>query len=175
MNQMVDEWGVQCLDVRFLPKTIGDSLLISNEAVISKMGNLNNLRLLISNNPRAGTIRGMHFQDIVSEEWKLVFPVSGSIFDVVVNVDKNSNHFGKLKTYELSNVKNKCLLIPPGYAHGYQTLTSHTTVLYLISGHYSSESAHELNPLDPDLRIPWPIQSQTNFDHKENIKYLYEF
>ena len=87
----------------------------------------------ISRNIRAGTVRGMHFNAKPHEEAKVVSCLSGSIFDVIVDLRPESRTFRQFASVELSEENGLRLYVPRGFAHGFQTLREHTAVLYLIS------------------------------------------
>ncbi len=105
----------------------------------------------------AGTVRGMHFQRAPYQEAKVVRCVAGSIFDVVIDLRRGSPTYLKLYTRVLSGVGGEMLVIPKGYAHGFQSLEPDSIVLYLHNVAYSPLSEDGLNPLDPSLSIPWPL------------------
>ncbi|MBW3097510.1 dTDP-4-dehydrorhamnose 3,5-epimerase family protein [Pseudohoeflea coraliihabitans] len=107
--------------------------------------------------PHAGTVRGLHFQEPPHAEMKLVTVLQGKIFDVIVDMRKDSpNRFLPL-TVELSAETGTALLIPQGFAHGFQTLTDDVALLYLHSAAYAPAAARGLRPDDPALSISWPL------------------
>ena len=124
-----------------------------------------------------GVIRGLHFQAPPYEQTKLVRCVSGNILDVVVDLRKNSNTFGKSFSIELSSQNNKQLLIPKGFAHGFQVLSNEAIVNYKVDKHYNSDSDSGIIWNDKDLSIDWnldikPILSDKdlNLDLFKNLK-----
>jgi dTDP-4-dehydrorhamnose 3,5-epimerase len=110
----------------------------------------------LSVNMQKGTVRGMHFQENSFMEDKIVTCISGNIFDVIVDVQKESTTYLQHRTFHLQSANSFALLIPKGFAHGFQTLNDDTSVLYLHSNDYSQEHESGLNPLDPILQIDWP-------------------
>ena len=110
----------------------------------------------LSLNLQKGTVRGMHFQEDSFMEEKIVTCISGNIFDVIVDIQKESSTYLQHRTFHLQSASNVALLIPKGFAHGFQTLNDNTSVLYLHSNDYSQEHQSGLNPLDPSLQIDWP-------------------
>ncbi len=110
----------------------------------------------LSRNPRLGTLRGLHFQRAPHEETKLVACPRGAIFDVAVDVRSDSPTFGRWVSAELTEANRRMLYIPPGFAHGFQTLVPDTDVLYFISTRYAPASAAGLRFDDPNLAIAWP-------------------
>ena len=107
-----------------------------------------------------GTLRGLHFQASPHEETKLVWCTRGAIFDVAVDVRPGSRSRGKWVGVELSADNGSALYIPGGFAHGFQTLTDDTEVLYHISERYRPEAARGVRWDDPDLAIAWPCAEQ---------------
>jgi dTDP-4-dehydrorhamnose 3,5-epimerase len=115
----------------------------------------------VSVNHRKGTLRGMHFQRAPSPEGKLVTCTRGRIYDVVVDIRRDSPSFRKWAGFELSE-KNKTLLyIPPGFAHGFQTLEDETDVFYQMTEFYRPELADGVRWDDPAFAISWPLPVST--------------
>ena len=106
---------------------------------------------------KKNVIRGLHFQAAPYSQGKLVSIVKGKIFDVVVNIDKNSNDFGKWKSFILSDENNKQLWVPEGYAHGFMALADENYVLYKTTNFYNKDSEKTILWNDPDLAIEWPL------------------
>lgn len=104
-----------------------------------------------------GTIRGMHFQHPPNTEMKLVSCLRGEVWDVAVDVRHGSSTFLHWFGAVLSAENCRALLIPEGFAHGFQTLTDEVELLYCHSTFYSAESEGGLNPRDPELAIDWPL------------------
>ena len=104
----------------------------------------------------SGTVRGMHFQIPPKAEAKLVSCIRGAVWDVAVDVRKDSPTFLQWHAEELSATNLRALLIPPGFAHGFQTLQPDSELIYLHSEAYDSDLERALNPQDPMLAIPWP-------------------
>jgi dTDP-4-dehydrorhamnose 3,5-epimerase len=105
-----------------------------------------------------GTVRGMHFQRPPHAEMKLVTCIAGSVFDVAIDIREASKtklqHFG----IELSAENQKTMLIPEGFAHGFQCLSERATLIYFHSAAFHAEAADGLNPQDPKLNIQWPFK-----------------
>ena len=102
-----------------------------------------------------GVIRGLHFQAPPFEQTKLVRCVSGNILDVAVDIRKNSKTYGKSFSVELSSENNKQLLVPKGFAHGFQVLSETAIVNYKVDGFYNPDSDSGLIWNDKDLSINW--------------------
>jgi len=90
----------------------------------------------LSVNKRRGTLRGMHFQLAPSREGKVVHCVRGRIFDVALDLRRNSTSYLQHFGLELSSAGSKALFIPPGCAHGFLTLTDDCSVLYMMTDYY---------------------------------------
>jgi dTDP-4-dehydrorhamnose 3,5-epimerase len=112
----------------------------------------------ISITTHKGTIRGLHYQKEPVAEDKVVTCLSGCIFDVAVDVRKNSQTYGQWYAVELSEENKKALLIPKGFAHGFQALTDNVMMQYLMSQYYISKAALGLTWDDPVLNIEWPME-----------------
>lgn len=105
-----------------------------------------------------GTVRGLHLQSAPFQETKLVTCVNGSVFDVVVDLRKNSSTYLTIFTLTLSADNGLSLLIPKGCAHGFQSLEDNSDLLYCVDSPYSAKNQLGLNPHDSLLQIPWPLQ-----------------
>ena len=110
----------------------------------------------ISESLKKGTLRGLHLQKHPFEEIKIIRCIRGRIFDVAVDLRKNSNTYLQHTSLVLEEGDCKALIIPKGCAHGFQTLTNNSTILYIHSAEYSRESEDGVNYLDPILGIKWP-------------------
>jgi dTDP-4-dehydrorhamnose 3,5-epimerase len=106
---------------------------------------------------RKGTVRGMHFQRPPHAEMKLVSCLRGEVFDVAVDLRRGSPTFLKWHAEPLAAGNNRALLIPKGFAHGFQTLTDDAELIYCHSAAYDAASEGGLNPRDPKLAIAWPL------------------
>jgi dTDP-4-dehydrorhamnose 3,5-epimerase len=105
----------------------------------------------------SGIVRGMHFQLPPKAEGKLVSCIRGAVWDVAVDVRKDSPTFLQWHAEELSAENLRAMLIPPGFAHGFQTLQPDSELIYLHSEAYDSDLERGLNPQDPILAISWPL------------------
>ena len=109
---------------------------------------------------RRGVIRGLHFQN-PHPQAKLVSVPLGEIFDVAVDVRVGSPTFGRWATFTLSDTNGRYLYIPRGFAHGYQTLSETSVVIYKCSDYYSPSDERGIRWSDAGIGIPWPIDDAT--------------
>ena len=110
----------------------------------------------LSFNPRKGTLRGMHYQTAPHEETKIVRCTMGAIFDVAVDLRRDSPTFRQWVGAPLTAENRELLVIPPGCAHGYLTLTRDAEVSYQMSTDYAPKSAAGVRWNDPAFGIQWP-------------------
>ena len=106
---------------------------------------------------RRGTVRGLHFQKPPHAEMKLVTCIKGSVWDVAVDLRAKSPTFLQWHAEELSTANRCALLIPEGFAHGFQSLEDGCELLYLHSSAYSADAEAAVNAQDPTFAISWPI------------------
>ena len=106
-----------------------------------------------------GTIRGMHFQHPPYTETKLISCIRGAVFDVAIDLRKNSPTFLHYHAEILTDDNHKTFFIPDGFAHGFQTLTDQCELLYFHTNQYNPEAEGGLNALDPRLAIRWPLST----------------
>ena len=115
----------------------------------------------VSFNTRRGTLRGLHYQVPPKAEGKLVRCTRGAIYDVVVDLRSESATFLRWIGVELTAENRRALYVPPGCAHGFQTLTDDTEVLYLMTEFYAPETARGVRWNDPIFGVEWPIPNPT--------------
>jgi len=104
-----------------------------------------------------GTLRGLHYQLSPFEEIKVVTCLQGEIFDVILDLRKESPTFEQHYSLTLSSEKREALLVPKGCAHGFLTLQENTDVLYFVSAPYSPSHEKGIRYNDPKYRISWPF------------------
>jgi dTDP-4-dehydrorhamnose 3,5-epimerase len=111
----------------------------------------------MSFNEIRGTLRGLHYQRAPAAEVKLVRCTRGAIYDVIVDLRANSPTFGRHFGIELTQDNRRALYVPEMFAHGYQTLTDHSEVVYQVSEPYAQNCEGGLRHDDPALGIRWPL------------------
>ncbi len=110
-----------------------------------------------SYNRRKGTLRGMHFQHPPFCETRIVSCLKGEVFDVAVDLRRGSETFLCWHAQKLSRVNRISLIIPEGFAHGFQTLDDDCELLYFHTGFYSPGSEGGFKADDPKIAIEWPL------------------
>jgi dTDP-4-dehydrorhamnose 3,5-epimerase len=111
----------------------------------------------LSVSTRKGTVRGMHFQRAPSKEGKLVTCIRGRIFDVAVDLRPDSPTYCQWAGFELSEETKNLLYVPPGMAHGFQTLEDDVVVSYQMTDFHQPELSDGVRWDDPAFAIRWPL------------------
>ena len=106
-----------------------------------------------------GTLRGLHYQKDPKAQAKLVTVLHGEIFDVGVDMRKNSPTFGKWVGEILSENNHRLLYVPEGFAHGFCVLSDTADVFYKVNNEYSPENDRGIIWNDPDVGVDWPIDN----------------
>jgi len=106
---------------------------------------------------KKGSIRGMHFQRFPDAEMKFVRCIRGKVFDVAVDLRKESPTYLHWYGIELSAENMNALAIPEGFAHGFQALEDNVEIMYLVTAFYSPSCEGGLNHADPQIDIRWPL------------------
>jgi len=104
-----------------------------------------------------GAVRGLHYQLPPNAEMKLVRCIKGSVWDVAVDIRKDSPTKFRWFAQKLSPENRKTMIIPEGFAHGFQVLEPESELLYLHTEFFTPAAEAGLNPLDPVLAIEWPL------------------
>jgi len=123
----------------------------------------------ISYNKRKGTLRGMHVQVPPFEEAKIVSCSRGSIYDVVIDLRKESSTYCQWVATDLSDKNFKMIYIPKGCAHGFQTLEDDTMVYYQMMEFFHPECAQGIRWDDPQLSIKWLNAQQRIISDKDQM------
>ena len=122
-----------------------------------------------------GVVRGLHFQNPPFAQAKLVRVIQGAVWDVVVDIRKDSPTYGEYYGIELSAQNKTILYIPAGFAHGFKTLEDNTVFLYKCSNYYNKASEDSILWNDPDVGINWNISDPILSDKDRNGKFLKDF
>jgi dTDP-4-dehydrorhamnose 3,5-epimerase len=122
----------------------------------------------VAMNKKRGTIRGLHYQAPPCEETKVVSCLRGSLYDVVLDLRRNSRTYLQWAAEELHGDDYKMIFVPKGCAHGYQTLGDHTLVSYQMSEFYSPDSYRGVRWNDPAFGIEWPLPDAAIISKKDS-------
>ncbi len=112
-----------------------------------------------SSRSRRGVLRGLHYQLPPAPQGKLVRCLAGEIFDVIVDIRRSSPAFGRWLGVRLSGANLQQLWVPPGFAHGFLSLSDTSDVLYKVSGLWNRACERSLLWNDPRLAIEWPLEA----------------
>lgn len=170
--------------MKFIETTLKGAFLIEMELVRDNRGffaryfcenefknsglNPNLSQISLAFNEKKGTLRGMHYQNKPHEEAKLVRCTTGSIFDVIIDLRKDSPTFKKWFSVELKSEDYKMIYLPEGFAHGYQTLKDNTEVVYHMSVPFNPETYSGVRWNDPLFNIKWPFKDPIASDKDKN-------
>ncbi|HAR52615.1 dTDP-4-dehydrorhamnose 3,5-epimerase [Roseovarius nubinhibens] len=119
-----------------------------------------------------GTLRGFHFQRPPQAEAKLIRCLKGAIHDVIVDLRSGSPSFGQHVALQLDDRTRAMIYVPPGCAHGFQTLTKDCELLYFHSATYDPTHEGGLHHADPALDIQWPLPITQVSDRDQRFPYL---
>lgn len=121
-----------------------------------------------------GVLRGLHYQ-IQQPQGKLVRVVRGAVFDVAVDIRKSSPTFGKWVGVELSEDNHRQVWIPPGFAHGFLSLSDSAEFLYRTTAYYAPEYERCIAWNDPAIGIKWPIKTEPILSSKDQLGMMLRY
>ena len=104
-----------------------------------------------------GTLRGLHFQNKPFEESKIIKVLSGSVYDLILDLRQESSTYLQWEAFELSSESKEMLYVPKGFAHSILTLEKDTEILYFVSEFYQQNSESGIRWDDPYFKFSWPI------------------
>ncbi|MEO8665694.1 MAG: dTDP-4-dehydrorhamnose 3,5-epimerase [Ignavibacteria bacterium] len=130
------------------------------------------VQMNFSFNNDKGTLRGMHFQEAPFEETKLIRCVSGKVFDVAVDLRKDSDTYLQWFGTELSHDNMKMILIPGGFAHGFLTLEDNSELIYHHTEYYNPDAERGLRYNDETINIQWPAEVKKISDKDKNYPLI---
>ena len=116
---------------------------------------------------RRGSLRGIHFADVPPGQAKYVTCVTGTVLDVVVDIRVGSPTFGAWDSVQLDDRDRRAVFVSEGLGHAFFALSDTATVMYLCSEPYHPDGEHEVNPLDPEIGIDWPIDAEPLLSPKD--------
>jgi dTDP-4-dehydrorhamnose 3,5-epimerase len=111
-----------------------------------------------------GTLRGLHYQLEPHAETKIVRCIRGALYDVILDLRKDSSTFGHWYGAELTAENRMMMVVPKGFAHAFLTLEDNTEAIYLVSEYYAPHAERGIRWNDPRFGISWPIQPTTVSD-----------
>ena len=130
------------------------------------------LQCNISYNKKKGTVRGLHYQTKPFEEAKLVRCTNGKVFEILLDLRRDSKTYLKWIGIEIDSKDLKMIFVPEGFALGFQTLEDDTTLFYQMSQIYKPEFARGVRYDDPILNIKWPIEVTNISEKDKDWKFL---
>lgn len=146
-----------------------------NQQVFSNLGiNDKFLQDNHSLSKESGILRGMHYQINPRAQAKLVRVISGAIYDVVIDIRRDSSTFGKWESFILTSENKRQLYVPKGFAHGFCTLTANTEVIYKVDEYYSPQHDRGILWNDPAIGIDWPVSNPVLSAKDEKLPVLEE-
>src|SRR5688572_3414644 len=149
--------GVVIIDVEYFADARGGFARTFCQAEFEAAGiPANVVQSATSFNAKAGTLRGLHFQEPPHSQAKVVRVTAGAIFDVIVDLRPESATYGRHFAIELSITNRRMLFIPKQFAHGFLTLADATEIEYQFDEAYEPGSEGGIHYADPDLGIQWP-------------------
>lgn len=169
-----------CPEVIYIePKLFGDDRGYFFEAFHQKRFQENGINEVFvqDNQSRSskGVLRGLHYQKNPKEQAKCVRVLEGEVFDVAVDIRKDSPQFGKWTGYRLDSESKNMLYIPKGFAHGFYVLSEFATVIYKCAGYYAPDHEVSIRYDDPDINIKWPLSANPILSEKDlDAGYLSE-
>lgn len=164
-NSGVDDMQVRALDIagawEITPQLHADSRglffeWLTDRGFIGFAGHRLDVRQANCSVSAAGVLRGLHFAQLPPSQAKYVTCLSGSVFDVVVDIRVGSPTFGRWDAVVLDDRSRRSVYLSEGLAHGFLALQDNSTVMYLCSTEYSPQREHTIAATDPALAIDWP-------------------
>ena len=120
---------------------------------------------------KKNVIRGLHFQSSPHSQGKLVSVLHGEIFDVIVDIRRESKNYLNTYKFKLSEANQRILFIPKGFAHGYLTISESSTVIYKVDSYYNKKFELGLNCFDKNLNIKWPVKKEELIINERDKNY----
>lgn len=165
--------GVYIIDTKEISDSRGSFFRAFCRSDLSiAMGQDQILQANISKTNKTGSLRGIHFQYPPHAETKLVRCLTGSVWDVAVDLRKGSPTFLKYEAVKLDAQDAKMLVVPPGCAHGFQSLEDNVMLLYLHTAFYSPQGEGGIRYDEPLLGINWPIHPTVISERDLRFEYL---
>ena len=168
--------GVKVIEPTILKDERGEfSRIFCDNELEEIVGKKKIIQINRSKTRKIGAIRGMHYQNAPHSEIKIVRCLGGKVFDVAVDLRKNSPTFLKWFGIELSPLKNIALVIPEGCAHGFQVLEGDSELLYFHTAPYKPSSEAAVRFDDPLVNVDWPLPPNEISQRDLSHPYLNQF
>lgn len=164
-----------CLEIQptIHEDTRGRFVKVFHGAEFLKLGLETEFREEYYTTSRANVIRGMHFQAPPFDHVKLIYCTEGSVFDIAIDIRRNSPHFGRFAVVRLSKEKGNAIYISKGFAHGFCVTSADATLVYRVSTVHSP--AHDLGIRWDSVGIPWPTDLPMISDRDRSLPSLADF
>lgn len=117
------------------------------------------------------TLRGLHYQE-PHGQGKMIWVVSGAVYDVAVDIRRGSPTFGRYVSVELSEENHRAVWIPAGFAHGFAVLSEQADFMYACDDYYAPECEHAIRWDDPQIGIPWPVSEPIISERDGDASFL---
>lgn len=163
--------GVIILDLKAFIDNRGFFRELFREKSYQKLGLPSSFAQFNHSRSSKNTLRGLHYQRRYPQG-KLISVTHGAILDVVADINPASLTYGKWIAEEISDKNHRQLYVPPGYAHGFLTLTDDTDLLYACTDYYRPEDSFTVNWSDPTLNINWPVTQPILSDSDKQAPFL---
>lgn len=150
--------GGYIVDAFYVDDNRGYFTKLFENDIFQKAGIIFNVSETFVSCSHKNVVRGMHFQTF-HPQTKLISVISGEIYDVIIDLRKDSSTYGQWRGDYLSLENHKSLLVPKGFAHGYVSLCDDTMVMYQCDGEYDKQSDTGIFFDDRDIAVEWPIDT----------------
>ena len=151
--------GVYVIDIEKIEDERGFFARVWDKDVFTELGlDADNVQCNISYNKNKGTLRGFHYQLEPFGEGKIVRCIKGKVYEVILDIRKESKTFLEWEGIELNESNYKMLFIPKGFALAFQTLEDETEIFYQMTQKYMPEYAMGIRWNDPKLKVKWPLK-----------------
>ena len=178
MAEIIKDFLNGCLEIKSNPFSDHRGQFINlyreyEDTFMKSWGERKIVQMNLSITNKVGSIRGIHYQRHPSKEAKLVRCLRGKIWDVAVDMRKDSSQFGKWFAAELSPNKANALLIPEGFGHAFQILEENSEVLYFCSDKWIPDLEEGVRWNDPTLNIKWPLDLGDISEKDSNLPFVF--
>ena len=164
--------GLKVIKYNKLNDERGFFLKIHNHDLFQNAGLNENIEEIYTSQSCRSVIRGLHYQKSPFAHSKIIFCLSGSIFDVAVDLRKGSTTYGNHYSIFLKSNSYIGLYIPEGFAHGFQSLSDDVEIIYCHNKAYRPDHELALNPVDPTLKLQWPIEISEMSERDKNHRLI---